>query len=54
MTWMNWLYAGIWIVEGIFLLLFRYVLKEKPEWYNIFVIWFLGVLTTLNLGFLRG
>ena len=54
MTWMKWMYAGIWIVEGIFLLLFRYYLKEKPDWSSLFSMWFLGVLTTLNLGFLGG
>lgn len=50
MTWGKWLYLGLWAVEGIFLLLFRYL--QKPEWDAIFGIWFLGVLTTFNLGFL--
>lgn len=52
MTWGKWLYLGLWAVEGVFLLLFRYLFKEKPEWDAIFGMCFLGVLTTLNLGFL--
>lgn len=54
MAWMNWLYTGIWAMEGIYLLLYRYFFKEKPDWFTIFCMWFLGVLTTLNLGFLGG
>lgn len=54
MNWTKWLFLGLWVIEGIFLALFNFFLKEKHDWANLWIMWWIGCLTILILGFLGG